>query len=361
MISRNSATRFFDRAKGFTTWLGVDDRTRAIALPIAIFIVAACAAWLTGAPVWRLYAYVPQEGLRSDRLRISHALATDWLRDPPDVLVLGGSQMREMMPADEFVSAQLSSACGRPIRVLNAASSSQLLETSWSIVDHFSEAPPAFVLLGTNPWRARTDPERTRGAELFLLPTVHTPPPEVAAMTLSVGARARVRLAIMFADVVTAFGFREQAPLPVDGPFEARQHQYRLPVWTSEYKTIDARYQKRLTDDEGTSLRNNLTGYLAFAHALALRGTRTAFVAPPASPETVAAFHGRFDEAARGYVALATAGDLLDLRDSPPLASEDFWDGIHLVGSGRHKLWPVLERYLIANALGCNVAGEAAP
>jgi len=338
-------------------WLGVENATRAAGCLIAAAIVAAVAVCICAAPIWRLYAWLPAESLRSDRLRITHALATRWLHDVPDIILVGGSQVREIVPDDEFASAQLSAACGRPVRFLNAASSAQLMETSWAIVDHFAARPPALVVIGTNLWRV-TDDATSRGElarSLFLLPRAHTMPADARALPMSLMAREKARLGIASADVLTALGFGSDRAFVRADAFQARQHQYLGPGWTPERKTIDIRFQileSREVPD--SALQANVESYREFAASLAARGSRTSFLVTPYSPEAGEPLREWESRLSAALESLSRAGAVLDLRNAPDLVTADFFDTVHLVSSGRRKLWPTIKADLLSQLPGCH-------
>jgi hypothetical protein len=356
LIYRNSVTRFFESARSdVAQWLGVTDTTRASGFLIALGLVAAIAVLLCVAPVWRLYALVPASSLLSDRLRISHALATHWREEAPDVLLLGGSQVREIVPDDAFVSARLSAVCGRSIRFFNAASSAQLLETSWSIADHFAQRPPALLVIGTNFWRETRDPADAGelGRSLFPLPAPRTMGDAAGALRLSPVARSKTRLGILAADGLTALGLGSAYSAPTGDAFQAPQHQYRNSGWTAERKVIDARFQILAAREIPAAVFDgNVAAYRAFAAARAAEGSRTTFLLTPYSPEADPILHEWEPRISAAVDSLERAGTVLDLRASD-LLSEDLYDTVHLVSSGRHKLWPRVEAALAARLPGC--------
>jgi hypothetical protein len=53
---------------------------------------------------------------------------------------------------------------------------------------------------------------------------------------------------------------------------------------------------------------------------------------------------------------LARTADVLDLRAAAPLVDDDFFDSVHLVSSGREKLWPLLRSSLAGHLRGCGPA-----
>jgi hypothetical protein len=352
---RNSVTRFSERAVRAALWLGVDRPVRAAAFLIAALVVAALALAVAAGPTWRLYAYLPPSALRSDRLRITHDLATRWQRETPDVVLLGGSQVREIVPDQEFMARELSVACGRPVRVLNAASSAQLLESSWSIADRFAEREPQpLFVIGPNLWRVTDVPNGAAklGRALFLLPRAPSLQRAGVEVPLSLPERGQVRAGIAVMDLLTAAGFGGHSPSAGD-PFQASQHQYRAPAWSAERKLIDARFQVLESADlPASTVSANVAAYSEFARTLRSRGGSVAFLLTPYAPEArrpLAAWEGELAPAVR---SLADIAAVLDLR-AMPLESADFYDTVHLMRDGRSKLWPTMQRFLVTHLSGC--------
>ncbi len=334
--------------------MNVDWRARAFIagmLPAVLF--AALLAW---GPVWRAYSLLPPQSLRSDRLRITHDIAGVWRDAVPDVLILGGSQVREAMPDASLLSGDLTTACRRPIRVFVAASSSQLLETSWAIADRFETRAPALVMIGPNLLRDVSDRafvERL-GRSRFLIPEAASMPRAAAWRPQTAVESLQGHLGIVFADLVTVAGLRENSSRASPDAFDSNQHNYQLPVLDRHRKLIDARYAEliayRLSD---RALGTNLDAYSAFAGQIRARKGRAVFLLTPTSPESRDVYDRvdrRFGGAA---VTLARAGDVLDLRAAVPLEAGDFYDTVHLVRSGRQKLWPALRAALAQRLPGC--------
>ena len=167
-------------------------------------------------------------------------------------------------------------------------------------------------------------------------------------------------LGIAFADLVTAAGARQTVPHRAPDAFDSREHHYRLPVLDRRRKLIESRYVEltahRLSD---RALGTNVDAYRALADRIRARKGHAVFLFTPTSPESrdVFARVGRRFENAE--TTLASAADVLDLRDALPLEADDFFDSVHLVRTGRQKLWPVL-RDSLAVRLGCD-AGVVTP
>ncbi len=335
-------------------WLWVDSRTRAIAFLIAATLMVGVVVCIGFASVWRLYGWLPEGALNSDRLRLSHAIATTWLDEAPDIVLVGGSQVREILPADEFVSAELSASCGRPVRVLNAATSGQLLQTSWAVIDHFAQRSRPVVVVNANFLRMSENVENPSrlGRSMVLLPTPADPPPELGTLQMSPMDQINLRLGIVFSDAVHAAGLRQVHERVAVDPFDARQHAYRAPGWTTGRKAMDAHFQLTLAEESADAITANMRSYQALAEELQRRGLRIGFLVTPEAPEYVMVWQQTREQLASAVETLARQSEMLDLHDAA-LDSGDFFDTVHLLSSGRRKIWPRMKSYLLAQLPDC--------
>jgi hypothetical protein len=325
---------------------------RAHGLLLSLLLLAALLVSLTLAPWWRLYGMVPADRLSSDRLRVTQALATRWRLRAPDILFVGGSQVRESLPEQEFMAQTLSRACGRAITVFIATSSAQPPESSWALLENLGPGAPALVVSGLNLTRApltKADASRLARA---LLPLARPNHPEAWRGTLDLGPGARLQnqLGVLFTDAAQALRFT--ASYRRD-PFYGPHNQYMPPVWSEDRKLIEQEYTWLVgmqTADQ--ALRVNTDFYRSFAGMIRARGGKPVFLLPPAMPggPHPAALETRLQP---WLESLSSAGEVLDLRYVGDLNRGDFFDSVHLVQTGRRKLWPLLEEALRARIPGC--------
>lgn len=355
MTFLSSATRFSERfADAGARWLGVTNRTSALAFLGAVVLCALLLAAFSVAPVWRAYGWLPQTALRSDRVRLVNALATRWSARSPDVLFIGGSQIREAMPGEDFIAADLSAACGGPITVFNAASSAQLPESSWAIIEQLRDGIPPLVVIGVNLWRDATDPLDAPRLARALLPLPQPAGQYADEVTLRLSRSQRLKndLGIVFSDALATL--RAPAPGPASDSFDGPQHLYHGDSWPAEHKAIDGHYQALVAHQTPAAvLRRNAASYAALARMIAARGGRTAFLLTPESPEFAAQFRPLGPRVTAALDELANVGVLLDLRATGQLAGADFHDSVHLRADGRRRLWPELRRAILAHLPGC--------
>jgi hypothetical protein len=337
-------------------WLGIDSPKRACAFLVAAAIVVMTAIALGAVPLWRAYASIPAENASSSRLHVTRELATTWRSRSPDILILGGSQARELFPEDSFVSAELSAECGRPVGLFNASTSSQPFETSWAVVDHFRGRTPSTIVIAANVFRVRnggSDPERM-ARSLLLLPAPTTMPAAADTLQLSWLARWRAHIGISFGDALAAVGLRPQAgPRYTDG-FAGALHGYRAPGWDESRKIIEARLQSMLLIElPPSTVSRNIEDYLTLASVIRGSGAQPVFLFPPYSPEANSYLQAAEPFLGQARLSFAGSATVLDLSREETLASADFYDDVHLLSSGRRKLWPQLRPRLLASLQGC--------
>jgi hypothetical protein len=334
-------------------WLSIDTRARAISFLCACALACLVTLLASGGATWRLYALLPESVLNSDRLRVTRALAVSWQSAPPDVLMLGGSQLRELVPDDSFVGAALSADCGRLIRVFNAATSSQPLESSWALAD-LLRRPGQLVIINLNIWRVVEPGKMKRFPRTLLpLPNAASMPAGVEQSPMAEYARRQHRLGILFEDAVTAMGLRGER-LEHLGPFTSAQHVYRDLLQPAELKLTDARFQaERLRPIAATGIERNATGFDELARHLQAHGTRVAFLLAPVSPEVRQSLDAFREPVDRATAMLRETATMLDLRYAPGLSSVDFGDTLHLTTRGRQLMWPELRAFLRAQLADC--------
>jgi hypothetical protein len=346
--------RFFDReASNVYLWLGVNSRPNAIAFLVALTLFISLLVLIAVGPVWRLYGWLGNDTLGSDSLRVTHSLATRWLYRPPDVIFVGGSQIRESLPTEEFMDRALSRACGRPVEVFNAASSAQPLESSWSLVERLGPRAPALVVAGVNVFRNVRADGGSRHLARMLLPlgAPEHMSVEMGALDLTVPERLQSRMATLFIDARRAILTSEKRRF--DSPFDGAHNQYAPPGISSERRLLDSVYAAHVASQlSDAQIAFNVSVYLHFGEFVRARGGRMIFLLPPVpnSTATVAELESR---TLRALAPLTDANEVLSLRSHTSEVDEDFFDSVHMLRTGREKFWPELEQALIARLPQC--------
>lgn len=335
------------------SWLRIDTRARAITFLLACALAALATLLASGSSLLRLYGWLPDGALNSDRLRVMHDIARTWEQTPPDVLLLGGSQLRELMPDDPFISAALAADCGRPIRVFNAATSAQPLESSWAVAD-LLRRPGQLVVINLNISRV-IESGTTKFFPRALLPleSAASMPAGIEQVPLSEFARRRNQLGILFTDAITALGLHG-GRFENLGPFTSSQHLYRGTPRSRELKLIDAGFEaEHLRPLAAEGIGRNAAAFAVLARHRQADHTRVAFLLAPTSPEMRESLEEFSDPVNRATATLHAVAPLLDLRQSDALSPEDFADSLHLTARGRQLMWPALRAFLRSQLPDC--------
>lgn len=271
--------------------------------------------------------------------------------------MLGGSQLREAIPVDSFVSSQLSAACNSEVDVLNAASSSQLIETSQAIGDWFIAEPPKLVVLSVNLWRAAdefTSPQM-RARALFPLPSSRPVPLGSDGESVRLAELVRARLGMAFMDAANALGVGVPKYPPATGPFLGVQHRYRPTPADAQRQVFEAHYQRLMADKlSAAGWAQDLAEYRALALDLMSRGSRVAYFIAPESPRVRSLFVRNEAAVVSALNSLpgASPQTLLDLRHAAETSESDFADATHMLESGRRAIWPRVSAWL-SGLQGC--------
>jgi hypothetical protein len=352
---RSSVTQFFERAAiDGARWLGVDGFTRALALLLALGLLIVATVILAVAPVWRVYGVVPDSRLSSDRLRVTHSLATHWQYELPDVMFVGGSQIREALPTEAFMQAELSRACGWPVAVFNATSSAQPAEASWALIELLGEHAPPLVVSGVNLWRDDRNSAGARRLARALLPLGAPKQLDVSMGALNLGApeRLRNRMGILFGDALQAL--RHRATVTGGNPFQGRHNQYAAPPLSDEERIIESRYTLLVSSQTADAIVDrNVATYGHLGEFVRARGGRLLYLLPPSSPGSAAILAPLEPRTRHALAPLVAADEVLDLSVAIRLEDADFYDGVHMLATGRAGFWPVLEQALRARMPRC--------
>lgn len=319
--------------------------------------------WLID-PATMVHRRLKGEVHQEDATYVGFNIARVYARTPPDVLILGGSSMREATLHRRDADAWLSARCSRSIQIFNAATSSQDPLDSWAITDAISGAPRV-VVVGLSYRRLMRED----------LADIYDPNAQTVALPSSTTAglksltrgdlragvfdffnqfeRAQRSISALRGEV-TGSGGAGGAALDNDD----RSYSPASPMSAQERRYMaDEMYV--LADDDLLRTADAMTDFwLSFARELGRRGSTTLFVMTPYGPEA--------ESLAREYAApidkalgrLARENPVLDLRTNPGLTAEAFTDPTHLSLVGRATLWPALGD-AVARAYGCPPSADS--
>ena len=262
-----------------------------------------------------------------------------------DVVVVGGSSMREMIPPPPS-GAEWRGLCTNRAGLLNAATTSQQPVDGYAIFDAVADSPGVLVvgltgrrLIGDR----RNDPYALQDQSVELRRSS-------AAMSNAI-SNGRFDFASMdFFDQVrrSEWSFRTLA-LTMRGTIWPRRAQmddrsaYSDEPMPAKDKQMQADKLLVASDAAGEGDREQVAEYwLDFARHVSSKGWRIVFVFTPTSAELAS-----YDAYTRPLTDLAlrqiaSQYPLVDLRQSGPYAAADFHDPVHISHAGRDRLWPRL-------------------
>ena len=309
-------------------------------------------------PATMVHGLLKGEAYQPDAAYVGFRIAKAYGRAPPDVLLLGGSSLRETTPDRRDADSWLSVRCGRSVRVFNAATSSQHPSDGWAIADAIGGAPRV-VVIGLSYhrlMRAGADDTYDPNAQ-----TVALPRSPVALRQSLVRGDLRGGLFDFFAQFERAewaiSALRDEAAGRGETGNPVRDNDDRDvsladPI-AAEAKRYMADQMYVLAGDDLKRSSAEMTEYwLGFAREMRRRGSRPLFVMTPYSEEAGALAREYSPSTTAALARLARENPVLDLRNHPHLGAADFTDPAHLSDAGRRRAWPILGE-AIAEAYGC--------
>src|SRR5262249_35355341 len=109
-------------------------------------------------PIWNLFAGGAHDVKVDNQLLLwTLANAQQQDADAEQVVLVGGSTVRELTADDPFVSRELTYQCGRNIQLVNLASSSQSFAESWDILTLLPDHRQRLIVVGVNSYRLGFD------------------------------------------------------------------------------------------------------------------------------------------------------------------------------------------------------------
>lgn len=352
-------------------YLWVVNRIRALAFLVAAAVIVGPLLWLEYRGGWML--------MQELRVRNETDLTDDWLRVPIKVaaagamqadvvLLLGGSTGRELTPSDAYMSASLTGLCGRPIRFVNASSSSQLFGEAWAVTEALPPEKLRLVVVSLNPLRFEEGPADVARSALVQRLPYHMPKGVHELVSrhgyaasrpfpeLPVSAwlkRYRSRLERAPAADLEAFVGSDAMP-----PFQAASHVYAPPALPAKAKmNIVAQMALERVPVYEKNHAQGAALWTEFARHFATTQRQVLFLQLPESrflEPLTARIQGRYEA---DLAALRRAGFPVEATRSAELLEEDdFFDQQHLLASGREKIAAALVAQFAARLPGCGGA-----
>ena len=272
--------------------------------------------------------YIPQQIVANPKVREA------------DIVIIGGSSMREFFPSESSVlSAELSELCGREIRAFNAATSAQSFADSVAIIDAVKRAggTPKTIVMGMTI--ARLGNEEKTWRDVLAVQPLALPGPTSVYAELNPLEAFHGRVADRFAQVRRLAPLLEggQYRLGTDPAHEESRHFYDRPSMTKKAKQEQALFLSALRKKAYTNVSMTRTArrMSVIFQRYARGGTNIVYFFTPTAPSShvvMAAYDESIDAATH---MLSQSGSVIDVRRNPRLPDEAFVDNYHLRPQGR--------------------------
>lgn len=296
-----------------------------------------------------------------DRAYVGQKVYQTFALQSPDVLILGGSSMREMIPAPDLKSGGWQALCAGQARLLNAATSSQHPSDGYAIVDALPSRE-MLVVVGLNSRRLtvdkRSDPFDLSGQTVELPRSAQAARAALHHGRFDVGAFdffdqiRRVQWSLQSLYLSTrGTSFAGSGAVGPGQPRDDRSAYPDAPLSPEEKQLIADKLLLTSLHYEKTAPRPATEYWLDFGRYIRASGGNVLFVRTPRSPEAQA-----YDRttASLSEAALLKIGqefpvlDFVKLPSAAGLGAVDFHDPVHVSHAGRDRLWPTLARSIAA-------------
>lgn len=330
-------------------WDNPDPRALALAILVLLMVVGAAAV----VPVWHAYAAVPDAALTDDRMRVLKPLAGRFRAAPPDLLLLGGSQVRELFPESAFMARELARDCGVAPTIINGATSGQLPSVQIAVLSRWGVSPKV-TIVGFSPWRFfRPRPARAahiRGElPLEMSPDFTGDAPGSPRRLLARALTVPIIASHLLETIVTY-----QPPPAPGNPFQAAQHRYTGVPWDRSRRIADALWEVRLASrTSDADIETNVRELETLAGVISSRGGAVVFLMVPSSPDTAVAYEPLAARVKSLTGRLSRSAPVFSAQSVLAPEAADFHDAVHLQEGGRKRLWPALRASLVADARVC--------
>jgi hypothetical protein len=311
-------------------------------------IVLNAGLFLTVSPAMVVLRHFDIPAYPPDAVYVSRKVVREYRHETPDVVVLGGSSMRDAVPPQHIAAVELSKACGESTGIFNAATSAQHPTDGWAILDAMHGPAPRLVVIGLT--YGRLSAPRNRDPYDFSKQVVELPR-SPSAFWIGVG-RADVRENIFdFFPQLRRLNwtFAELRKPPMSGRF--RHFDDRTDLTSKQFSPSQKDYvvQKyhALEAENLQATAPAMTEYWTeFANAMQARGSKVLFVWTPISPEFAPFSKKLAPTMAAAFAQLSAVAPVFDMQRVTSLPTDDFRDPLHLNVAGRKKTWGVIARYL---------------
>ena len=340
--------RILYRLRQFS-WMGIDDKPKALAFITVLIIFVAIIITIEIKLPWNdALSYARFNNENSELLSLGRHIEQSSQSSVPVILFIGGSTTREFSATDKYVSSQISKLCGKDVLFINAGTTSQTLTEAWAMVDSFSKANLALVIVGTNHYRFITNKRHVKlqAGNVFKAPV--SPSTSLQMSYFSDYQNFPKSKLVQFLSLARLFkgieGISVSKAQPThfntNNPFFGSRNYYKEPAHDMKWKQLRVslfaatRIPQFLSMvEEGTHLWIDFLGHTKS------RGIKVLFLALPYDPSMKKVKNITELSFTRALITLAlSGGEIVDWRDEHNLSSNDFFDQQHLLESGRRKI-----------------------
>jgi hypothetical protein len=306
-----------------------------------------------------VHTYFTSREFLPDQAYVGHVITREFAKEPPDILFLGGSSMRDALPPRGFGEATLAGICKAKLRMFAAATSAQHPTDGWAIVDALRKKPPKMIVVGLTYRRLAMDPAHQpydlseQTADLPRSPSAFWD--AVSRADLSAGLFdffSQIRRLTRWKGLLDPTNDRNGMPIRVARDIHDRTTLPGTPIPVSQKQYLAQKMYALWGDHYKRNSKEMAQYWTRFAARMRARGSRVIFVWTPVSEETDALTLTYQAETMAAMATLAATAPTLDLRDHLRGSPNDFRDPLHVTAAGRAKTWPTISRFVAAHG-GC--------
>jgi len=286
--------------------------------------------------------YSVKKGVTPSEIYIPQQVVTNPSISDIEVLLLGGSSVREFFPGNTTIDTVLGKICGRPIHALNAGTSSQNLADSAAVVDAllWENAHPKVLIVGLTNYRLSHDWENW--SQVLEGQILALPASETLLLQLGFFDAWGWRIRDRFEQIARLAPFLKRArrrPASEIGAQEDRHFYDREPMSiTGKLEQTAVSYALRNAKFVAYAERNARRFAQTFA-PFAEIGIDVVFLFTTQSPVTRVPEINNESINMAVKLQLESTGVVIDLRNHSKLTEDMFYDEQHLRPSGRAHLW----------------------
>ena len=355
--NRNNLSIYWFLNMKDASWLFINNVSRAAIFLCCLFAIGVALLAFNRIPIWQWLSVFHVEHRVPHLIGLSHSIAQTHQPDDSDVvLLIGGSTMRELTPSDAYFSERLSEACKRPIKVINAGTSSQTFLDAWMLSHAVDKEKLKLVVIGLNYFRFNVTKAEVRldlGNRRFPFNDVGQLN-EILDIPLNSFSSLN-QLAWLIKNKRHLHLKRAKNLPPELDNFTGPRNRYAPPPMSAEEKAeVGRQFIAQRTKLIEMRISDATLLWWRLAKSLQTRGARVSFARLPTS-KTMDRVHALLEP---GYLTavdkLITSGaEFVEIGNSLRIPEEYFYDQAHLLAPGRKLIFPDLVDQVIKRIDNC--------